>query len=122
MAGSDDIADAGLQAFDDEHRQVPSPGERPDWEAAEEAEAGATEASGIADDSVAPGTQSPTNEPLGSDLGGPDAFGVGAADTDRSGGNWADAEDAGASDTGIDPGPESGRDDPFDGGRQGGAR
>lgn len=105
MAGSDDIADAGMQAFDDEHQQVEHPGERPDWEAAEEAEAGATGAAGTdEEESVAPGTQSPTNEPIGSDQSGPDAFGVGPADTDRTGGNWADADDAGASDTGIDTG------------------
>ena len=41
MAGTDDIADAGMQAFDEEHRQVQSPGERPDWEGVEEAQAGA---------------------------------------------------------------------------------
>ena len=119
MAGTDDIADAGMQAFDEEHRQVRSPGERPDWEGVEEAQAGADDAEGTGDEeTVAPGTQSPANEPIGSTMGEPDAFGAGASDSDRTNGNWADADDAGASDTGIQPreGEESGRDDPFDGG------
>jgi len=119
MSGTDDIADAGLQAFDDEHRLVQDPGERPDWEAREEAEAGGGDMLGTGDeDTVAPGTQSPANEPIGSDLAGPDAFGVGASDTDRTGGNWADADDAGASDTGIAPAPgdDGGSTEPFDGG------
>lgn len=117
MTGTDDIADAGLAAFDQEHELVQQPGERPDRAAAEEAEAGGV-ADDVADDSVAPGTQSPTNEPIGSDLGGPDAFGVGPADTDRTGGNWADADDAGASDTGIapPPGAQPGNDEPADSG------
>ncbi|SDS24357.1 hypothetical protein [Agrococcus carbonis] len=116
MTGADDIADAGMQAFDDEHRLVERPGERPDWEAREEAEA-AGEQLDADDDAVPPGAQSPANEPLGSDLGGEDAFGAGATDSDLSGGNWADADDAGASDTGIAPPPggASGSDDPFDG-------
>ncbi|MCH1884152.1 hypothetical protein [Agrococcus sp. ARC_14] len=109
MTGSDDIADAGMQAFDDDHEQVRSPGERPGSRTTEEAAADAA----FADDSVAPGTQSPTNEPIGSDIGGPDAFGAGPSDTDLDGGNWADADDAGASDTGIEPAP--GRDGPLDG-------